>query len=231
MADKSDQFQGYPIKYLQKLYDAVVASGRMADYIAGTWTPFVAEEKRLDKSEAGVAHRKKYAEAAKSYFGKPEVDPALDATQSLQLKQAQSFRQNLPIFQKQLGYDIDTAGAQDLAKQVIDVNRGANRRGLLWGGTRAEGERSARVGAAGESAKKKMQTNEALQGIQSNLDQAPINTGMMKTGQQGQVQALAFNDKQKALMSALERRNMNDAATSDLLKNVGKVGGYVAGSL
>lgn len=224
---ESEKFQGYPILFLKKMWDSV--SSNPEAYIRGDWTPFTAEEYRLDKSAAGIAHRKKYLDAARAYFDKPSVDSRLTDTQNLQLKQAQAFKENLPLFQKQLGYDVSTQGAQGLAEKIVDVNRGANRRGLLYSGLRSNEEAKARSGAALDTAKQKMQTNEALQGIQSNLNQAPINTGFEIAGQGQKASQINFSDQQKSLVAALERRNQNDKATSGLLSGIGAGVGYGLG--
>lgn len=170
----------------------------------------------LDEKNPYYAQNKKEYDTVQQWKKYKSGGDEMSKAVAAQAAQAKSFRERLPIFRQQLGYDVDVDASKQLASQMTDINRNANRRGLLYSGLRADEARRAGVAAKSQSNEKKVGINKDLTDISNNLDQSVANTGL-KTAAQKQAEANAkLSDQQRKTIAALERRNKGNSALDGL---------------
>lgn len=179
----------------------------------------------LDESNPYYARNKAEFDRAQKWKQYKESGDEMGMARKAQVSQAKAFEERMPLFRQQLGYDVDTDASKQLATQMLDINRGANRRGLLYSGLRANDARKAGVAAKAQANEKKVSINKDLSDISNNLNQAAADTGL-KTAAQRQHEANSkMSHQQKMQIAALERRNKSNAAAGDLFSSAFAIGG------
>lgn len=171
----------------------------------------------LDEKNPYYAQNKKEYDTVQAWRKYKSGGDEMSKAVAAQVDQAKSFRERLPLFRQQLGYDVDVDASKQLASQMTDINRNANRRGLLYSGLRANEARKAGVAAKAQGNEKKIGVNKDLSNISNELDQAVANTGL-KTAAQKQAEVNAnLSDQQRKTIDALKRRNGDNAALGGLI--------------
>lgn len=146
----------------------------------------------------------------------------LSAVQQAQLANAQSFRQNIPNTEAQLGSQLAQQTNNQMGNAISQTRSNNSARGLLYGGVNAGQEQGIRNQAASNLAQGQSNINANTQNAAFQLDQEAANTGF---GIQQSQQAIQNDIYSQALA------NMNAASSgiSSLLGAGGKVVGGMLG--
>lgn len=234
MASAGQTYKGYDIAELEKaVNDGNYWTFERALQSLPSWVRMsrdggkAAAQKIVDQYAGEYAAKK----AAWDEFNKaPAVDTRYPEVQKQQLESAKRFRDSIPLYAKSLMAGKEQAGRRELASSLVNADKAANRRGLLYGGTRAKARTDARQKNAQELASQRAELNQGLGGVADKLEQNAIDTGFGMAGQGQQ----ASSAQQATDMTALERRMRegmrSDESTSDFISSLGGLVGKAAGS-
>ncbi len=210
--------------------------GHLPDYLNahGVWDNNL---KNADLSPEGIRDLKAMAQNYRimsdfydSVMNPPKPDVRLEETQKAQIESAKRFRDSIPAYAKALMAKPERAAREGLAREMVSLDRQANRRGLLYGGMRQKARAETRQKSAADLATKRSEINSSLYDYADTMDKQAVNTGLGMAGLAQDVSRTQQNLDVAALERILKRDTQEQEATSDLLGSLGGTIGKVAGS-
>lgn len=134
--------------------------------------------------------------------------------QSQQQQQAQTFRQNLPSYQRQIGEGLRSQEAGQLSQNLDDIGTNFSRRGLLYSGMHEKDKANARGVSAKNLATKMSKANTQLEDTADQMESGAISTGMaIRNAQQAAqnqlyAQAMAQQNSSNAFIGGIAQMGL-----------------------
>lgn len=160
----------------------------------------------------------------------PQVDPRYKQLQEAQIKQAQDFRAAIPKTAEGLMRTERENSLKALGQNMTALDRGASRRGLLYGGLRAGGRANAMTGAMQELSQKRAGINSQLATTADAMEKQAMETGFGMAGANQNMQSAqdAINRQQIASQMTSSQGTFN--ALGGIGAGIGQGVGYYLGS-
>lgn len=139
-------------------------------------------------------------------------------------KTAKSYRAGLPGLQADKANAAVDTGRMQLARSYADADRGANARGMFFGGKRAGMRADAESQTAGDVASKIRQINLDTEDTASGLENTGIEAAYQMKNDQQYLYDQAYNEAMSRRQGEIDRRR-------GFGNNMGKAGGGMIGGL
>jgi hypothetical protein len=139
-------------------------------------------------------------------------------------KTAKSYRAGLPGLQADKANAAVDTGRMQLARSYADADRGANARGMFWGGKRAGMRSDAESQVAGDVASKIRQINLDTEDTASGLENTGIEAAYQMKNDQQSLYDQAYNQALSGRQAAIDKKR-------GWGNSMGKTGGGLVGGL
>lgn len=159
----------------------------------------------------------------------PGEDPKLAYSRALQKRVAKDFRDNLDTNVKEGTANIRARGQAELDEENRGIDRGMNRRGLLYSGKRQGAREVAAANKANQVGAQAGEYETAQRDLARDLDSDVINSDLQSVANQSDYGQMISDQKVKEYSRALQKRMQGNQAMGQLGQGAGRIGGLIAG--